>query len=70
MTVVFCYAQDAPVSEKLSGTPIGSPNIDYSTNQSSSTVNTPADAFDGNYDTFYASMGRSNTWVGLGLVLI
>ena len=67
MAVVFCYAQDAPVSEKLSGTPIGSPNIDYSTNQSSSTVNTPADAFDGNYDTFYASMGRSNTWVGLDL---
>ena len=67
MAVVFCYAQDAPVSELLSGTPIGSPNIDYSTNQSSTTVNTPADAFDGNFDTFYASMGRSNTWVGLDL---
>jgi len=67
MAVAFCYAQDAPVSELLSGTPIGSPNIDYGTGQSSSTVNTPADAFDGNYDTFYASMGRSNTWVGLDL---
>ncbi|MBO7068961.1 MAG: CotH kinase family protein [Bacteroidaceae bacterium] len=65
---VLCgYAQDAPVSTKLSGTPIGSPNIDYDTNQSSTTVNTPACAFDGNYDTFYASMDRSRTWVGLDL---
>ena len=64
---IYCYAQDAPVSEKLTGTPIGSPNIDYSTNQSSSTVNTPAHAFDGDYDTFYASMDRSRTWVGLDL---
>ena len=54
-------------STKLVGTPIGSPNIDYSTNQSSETVNTPADAFDGNYNTFYASMDRSRTWVGLDL---
>ena len=57
----------AQTSTKLSGTPIGSPNIDYNTSQSSTTVNTPADAFDGDYDTFYASMGRSNTWVGLDL---
>ena len=53
--------------EKLSGTPMGSPNIDYSTNQSSTTVNTHACAFDGNFDTFYASMDRSRTWVGLDL---
>ena len=54
-------------SKKLSGTPIGSPNIDYDTGKSSSTVNTPACAFDGNYNTFYASMERSRTWVGLDL---
>ena len=60
-------AQNTPQSTKLSGTAIGSPNIDYSTSQSSTTVNTPAHAFDGDYNTFYASMGRSNTWVGLDL---
>lgn len=73
LTIVSCLltlsvnAQDVPASLKLSGTPIGSPNIDYDTNQSSTTVNTPAHAFDGNYDTFYASMDRSRTWVGLDL---
>ena len=67
LTASGSYAQDTPVSSKLSGTPIGSPNVDYSTNQSSSTVNTPAHAFDGDYDTFYASMDRSRTWVGLDL---
>ena len=61
------FAQNTPTSTKLSGTPIGSPNIDYGTNQSSSTVNTPAHAFDGDYNTFYASMDRSRTWVGLDL---
>ena len=67
LTAICGYAQDAPSSTKLSGTPIGSPNIDYSTNQSSSTVNTPAHAFDGDYNTFYASMDRARTWVGLDL---
>ena len=61
------YAQSVPESTKLSGMPIGSPNVDYSTNQSSETVNTPACAFDGDYNTFYASMDRSRTWVGLDL---
>ena len=49
MTVLCGFGQ---TSTKLSGTPIGSPNVDYSTNQSSTTVNTPADVFDGNYKTF------------------
>ena len=61
------FSQNTPASTKLTGTPIGSPNIDYGTNQSSSTVNTPAHAFDGDYNTFYASMDRSRTWVGLDL---
>ena len=64
---VFCYGQDIPTSTKLSGTPIGSPNVDYSTGGSSETVNTPACAFDGDYNTFYASLDRSRTWVGLDL---
>ncbi|MBQ9293380.1 MAG: CotH kinase family protein [Bacteroidaceae bacterium] len=64
---VFCYGQDIPTSTKLSGTPIGSPNVDYSTGRSSETVNTPACAFDGDYGTFYASLDRSRTWVGLDL---
>ena len=61
------HAQGTPTSTKLTGTPIGSPNIDYSTSQSSTTVNTPAHAFDGDYNTFYASMDRARTWVGLDL---
>ena len=67
LTTLSSPAQNAPDSQKLTGTPIGSPNIDYSTNRSSTTVNTPAHAFDGDYDTFYASMDRSRTWVGLDL---
>ena len=67
LTAICGFGQDAPTSEKLTGTPIGSPNIDYNTSQSSETVNTPADAFDGNFNTFYASMDRSRTWVGLDL---
>ena len=67
MAAICSYGQNVPASVKLSGTPIGSPNVDYSTNQSSTTVNTPAHAFDGDYNTFYASMDRSRTWVGLDL---
>lgn len=66
-TSVMLRAYDVPVERLLEGTPIGSPNIDYSTNQSSETVNTPACAFDGDYSTFYASMDRARTWVGLDL---
>jgi len=67
MTVLCSYAQDVPSSTKLEGTPIGSVNIDYDTNSPSETVNTLACAFDGDFDTFYASMDRSQTWVGLDL---
>lgn len=62
------FAQAANgVGEKLSGTPIGCPSVDYSTSQVSTTVNQPANAFDGNTNTFYASYDKSNTWVGLDL---
>lgn len=58
----FIQAQD----NKLSGTAIGSsPSVDYNTNTPSTTVNTPNYVFDGNFDTFYASFDRSNTWVGM-----
>ena len=39
------WSQDK--GSKLTGTPIGSPSVDYNTGQQSSTVNTPACAFDG-----------------------
>ena len=43
---------------ELHGTPIGSP---------APTANSPANAFDGNYESYYASDARSYTWVGLDL---
>ena len=53
---------------KLVGSVIGSQySVDYSTSLSSTTVNTKDNVFDGNYDTFFASYDRSNTWVGLDL---
>ncbi|MBQ3993074.1 MAG: CotH kinase family protein [Bacteroidaceae bacterium] len=55
------------VGTKLTGTPIGSPSVDYSTSQVSTTVNQPKNAFDGDFNTFYASYDKSNTWVGLDL---
>lgn len=52
----------------LSGTVIGtSPSVDYSNNSSSTTVNQPSAAFDGNLNTFYASYDRNNAYVGLDL---
>lgn len=52
----------------LTGTPIGStPSVDYATGAASTTINTYADAFDGDLDTYFASYERSNTWVGLDL---
>ncbi len=56
------------VPVKLSGTVIGTQrSVDYDTNQSSTTVNTRANVFDGNFETFFASYDRSRTWVGLDL---
>ena len=52
---------------KLTGTPIGSPAVDYDTGQVSTTKNQPSNAFDGDLNTFYASYARSYTWVGLDL---
>ena len=58
------FAQD----ELLTGTVIGTEEtIDYSNGQASTTVNTAADAFDGDLSTYFASYERSRTWVGLDL---
>ena len=53
---------------KLSGTVIGTAvSVDYATGDSSTTVNTAAEAFDGKLSTYFASYERSRTWVGLDL---
>ncbi len=58
----------AQVSEKLSGTVIGTElSVDYSTGWSSYTANTRDMAFDGDLSTFFASYDRSLTWCGLDL---
>ena len=54
--------------EKLSGTIIGTEvSVDYSTGSVSTTINNRECAFDGDFDTFFASFARSNTWIGLDL---
>ena len=52
----------------LRGDVIGSRySVDYNNSSKSESVNTKASVYDGNYDTFFASYDRSNTWVGLDL---
>ena len=59
------YAQEDPL---LTGTVIGTKlSVDYSSGQSSTTVNTAANAFDGNLSTYFATYDRSRTWCGLDL---
>ena len=59
----FAFADDA----LLSGTPFGSQSVDYSTGLPTTSVNTPAEAFDGDLSTCFASYDRSRTYVGLDL---
>ena len=54
-------------SKKLVGIPLGSPSIDYANNTVSQEKNLPADAFDGDATTFYASYADMYAWVGLDL---
>ncbi len=63
-TPVFLYAES---DNKLTGTPFGSTSWDYSLSVASDTVNTPANVFDGDTETFYASANRSRAYVGLDL---
>ena len=63
---------DVPVEPetpgKLTGTVIGTTySVDYNSGSRSTTVNTKDNVFDGDYDTFFASYDRSQTWVGLDL---
>jgi hypothetical protein len=64
--LVSMYAQTAAKlpATTIMGTGI---SVDYSTNTASTTVNTIANAFDGNLNTYFASYERSGTWVGLDL---
>lgn len=67
LAMISCLAL-AQTSPKLSGRVLGSsPSYDYQANKVSTTVNTPANAFDGDLNTFVATNARSNTWVGLDL---
>ena len=65
--IILSLSMPMEAADKLSGTPIGSTSVDYSTGTESTTVNTVANAFDGKLDTFFASYVRSYTWVGLDL---
>ena len=68
LLLILTLPLTAVESQLLTGTPIGSsPSVDYSNNSASTTVNLPSAAFDGDLNTFYASYGRSYTWVGLDL---
>ena len=68
LLLILTLPLTAVESRLLTGTPIGSsPSVDYSNNSASTTVNLPSAAFDGDLNTFYASYGRSYTWVGLDL---
>ena len=59
---------DVSADDKLTGTVIGTLEcVDYSTNRKTTTVNTCANAFDGNLNTFFASWDRNYTWAGLDL---
>ena len=64
-----CPARAAEQPEGLlAGEVIGTQySYDFNRGQSSTTVNTKANAFDGNSSTFFAAYGQSMSWVGLDL---
>ena len=65
---LYAWAENTAF-HKLTGKPIGSTySVDYNnSSQASTTVNTVANAFDGNLNTYFASWDRSKTWAGLDL---
>ncbi|MBO4550608.1 MAG: CotH kinase family protein, partial [Bacteroidaceae bacterium] len=69
--LLFMFLPNIPLfaeSHLLSGAVIGTTeSYDYSVGKPSTTVNTAANAFDGDLNTFFASNERSKTWVGLDL---
>jgi voltage-gated potassium channel Kch len=67
LLLIPCFTLNAQ-DQLLSGMVIGTAeSYDYSAGQASTTVNTAANAFDGDLNTFFASNERSKTWVGLDL---
>ena len=67
LSLAPCVSAAPDDSGRLTGTPIGSPAVDYASGTVSETVNTPANAFDGDFNTFYASYAFQYAWVGLDL---
>lgn len=68
LSVAATTIASAQQSTKLTGTVIGTAeSVDYKTNQLSTTVNTIANAYDGDLETFFASYQRSFGWAGLDL---
>ena len=60
--------EDDLTIRKLTGTVIGTEaSVNYDTGQSSTTVNTRDNVFDGDFNTYFATYARSHTWVGLDL---
>ena len=65
--MLFCLT-GISADDKLTGTVIGTKDcVDYSTNRKTTTVNTCANAFDSDLNTFFASWDRNYTWAGLDL---
>ena len=63
-----CVLAAAQAESLLKGEPIGAQySYDFTTGQSSTSVNTRANAFDGNPSTFFASSAQSMAYVGLDL---
>ncbi len=69
LAIALClFVHSLSADDRLKGTVIGTKlSLDHTTNNASTTVNTCANAFDGNLSTFFASYASSNTWVGLDL---
>ena len=66
--IMTAFGSSAQSAKKLTGDIIGTKySVDYDTNAQSTTVNTKENVFDGDYNTFFASYERNNTWVGLDL---
>ena len=71
-TIIFFLCLQASAhafsDEKLTGTIIGTElSVDYTTFEPSTTANTRDMAFDGDFNTAFASYDRSYTWCGLDL---
>jgi len=65
-SVVIFQMMEVCAEIKLTGTVIGTEeSVDYKSGAKTTTINTCADVFDGNLETFFASYERSYTWAGL-----